>query len=291
MAVLLATLSSVLWGTGDFMGGSLSRRAHPVAVVRAAQALAVIGLVAVAGVTGELGRTGAVGWGIAAGTAGCIGLTAFYSALAAGTMGVVAPIAAVGVIIPVAYGFLRGDEATVTHGLGIAVTILGVVLATGPERRGGRGAATSGRSARPGPDRPEVSPLLLAAVAAAGFGAALLLVAEGGEVSVAMTLLTMRVTTTIICTVALAVVVRGATQPSRRDLPTLALIATTDAAANGLYVVAVGLGQLSISAVAASLYPAVTAVLAWRFHDERLRPLQVTGVVATLIGVALLAAG
>ncbi len=44
-------------------------------------------------------------------------------------------------------------------------------------------------------------------------------------------------------------------------------------------------------AVLASLYPAVTAVLAWRLHGERLRPLQLAGVAAALAGVVLLSAG
>ena len=48
---------------------------------------------------------------------------------------------------------------------------------------------------------------------------------------------------------------------------------------------------ISVTAVFASLYPAVTALLAWRFHHERLRRIQVVGVVATLLGVGLMAAG
>ena len=41
----------------------------------------------------------------------------------------------------------------------------------------------------------------------------------------------------------------------------------------------------------ASLYPAVTAVLAWRIHHERLRRIQVVGAAVTLAGVGLIAAG
>ena len=51
------------------------------------------------------------------------------------------------------------------------------------------------------------------------------------------------------------------------------------------------LAPVSVSAVLASLYPAVTALLAWRFHHERLRPVQVVGVVATIAAVGLIAAG
>src|ERR1700712_3322132 len=110
MSALLALCSSVLWGTGDFLGGTLSRRVHPVAVVQATQGLAAVVLIIVAAASGGLSApVGYIPWGIAAGLAGLVGLGCFYSALAAGTMGVVAPIAACGVIVPVVAGVIAGE--------------------------------------------------------------------------------------------------------------------------------------------------------------------------------------
>jgi drug/metabolite transporter (DMT)-like permease len=68
-------------------------------------------------------------------------------------------------------------------------------------------------------------------------------------------------------------------------------IGATDAGANGLYAIAANMSLISVTAVFASLYPAVTALLAWRVHHEQLRRVQVVGVVATLLGVGLMAAG
>ena len=48
-------------------------------------------------------------------------------------------------------------------------------------------------------------------------------------------------------------------------------------------------GLLSLVAVLSSLYPAMTAVLARTVHSERLRPVQLAGVLGALAGVALLA--
>jgi len=281
MAALLASLSSLLWGTGDFLGGTLSRRVHPVAVMQATQGLAGVVLVVIVVATGEQGRTGAIGWGIAAGAAGCLGLGCFYAALAAGTMGVVAPIAALGVVVPVGAGLIGGDSPSPAQLVGIVVAIVGVVLASGPERAATAGSSTAARRRAP----------LLAAVAALSFGLVLTLVPEGSEVSVAMTLLAMRVTNFSLCTALLLTGLRRATRPGRRDLPSLSVIAATDTGANGTYAVAATMGQVSVSAVLASLYPAVTALLAWRFHHERLRPVQVVGVVATIAAVGLIAAG
>jgi drug/metabolite transporter (DMT)-like permease len=278
MGAFLALLSSALWGTGDFLGGTLSRRAHPITVIRASQGMAAVVMGAIVVVAGEAGRVGAIGWGVAASACGCIGLGAFYAALASGTMGVVAPIAATGVVIPVAVGLAGGDTPGAFQLAGIVVAVVGVVLASGPERD----AIDVRRSRRP---------LVLAGVASVGFGGALALLAQGAEVSVAMTLFSMRTTSAVGCTVVLLTWLRTAARPQRRDLPVLATIATTDGAANGAYAVATTLGAVSVSAVLASLYPAVTVLLAWRIHHERLQRVQVVGVVATFVGVALIAAG
>ncbi len=279
MGALLAGLSSLLWGTGDFVGGTLSRRAHPVAVMRATQGFTAVVLAIAVVATGELGRTGAIGWGVAGGVLGCVGLGSFYAALAAGTMGVVAPIAATGVVIPVAIGLLRGESPQPAQFAGMALAIVGVILASGPER----GARAAGRETR--------RPLVLAGIAALAFGGVLVVVAEGGEESVGMTLLVMRIVNAGIGTALLLTVLRRAPRPTRADLPQLGVVVVTDTGANWTYALAAGMGQLSISAVLASLYPAVTALLAWRIHGERLARVQVVGVVATLVGVALIAAG
>ena len=48
---------------------------------------------------------------------------------------------------------------------------------------------------------------------------------------------------------------------------------------------------MSVTAVLASLYPAVTVLLARRLHAERLVGLQLPGVALALVGVVLLASG
>lgn len=301
MSALLALCSSVLWGTGDFLGGTLSRRVHPLRVIRLSQAMALVGLLVIAVATGDLDAPlGYLGWGVAAGLAGLVGLGCFYAALAAGTMGVVAPVASTGVLVPVLVGLARGESPSVGQFLGIAVTVAGVVLASGPQRST-HPATRPASDARPGSEalprpaapsrRASRRPLLLAAVTALAFGSALVLVADGSATSTVMLLATMRATNAGIASVVLCTAARGSVGPGRRDLPVVALIATTDAGANGLYAAATHSGLVSLSAVLASLYPAVTVVLAWRLHGERLARVQMAGVGLLLIGVLLIAAG
>ena len=73
-------------------------------------------------------------------------------------------------------------------------------------------------------------------------------------------------------------------------LGVIVLAGALDMAANAFYVLAALAGYLSIAAVLTSLYPASTVFLARFVLGERLAPLQKTGVVCALAGVALIAA-
>ena len=97
MPALLALLSSALWGTADFLGGTASRRLGAVRVVLVSQAVALVGLVPLVLLLAPEVRGRAIVAGVAAGVVGPGALLAFYRALAVGTMGVVAPVAALGV--------------------------------------------------------------------------------------------------------------------------------------------------------------------------------------------------
>jgi len=88
--VLLALLSSVLWGTSDFLGGTATRRLPGASVVLVSQFVALLGLLPVAALTGAFTTpTSYVLPAVLAGLIGTTALGAFYNALATGTMGVV----------------------------------------------------------------------------------------------------------------------------------------------------------------------------------------------------------
>ncbi len=280
MAVVLALLSSLLWGTADYLGGSATRRLPALAVVLLSQLAALVCLVPLALVT-DADPAAVLGLGVVAGVVGPLALLAFYRALALGTMGVVAPVAALGVAVPVVAGLAAGESPGRAALAGIGVAVVGVVLASGPELRGeGRGGPV---------------PLVLALGAALGFGAVFVLLAEAsgeqgdGVGAVLGVLLVMRATSVLLLLAVVAAALRGRTgRPDgaglRRALPVLVVIGVFDVGANGTYAVATQSGLVSVTAVLASLYPVVTGVLAWRLQGERLGGVQ-------WAGVALLAGG
>jgi drug/metabolite transporter (DMT)-like permease len=277
VAELLAVLSSVMWGTADFLGGTFTRRLRPLSVVSVTMPAAVPVLLGVVLLTGDYrSPTGYLPWALASGPVGLLAVSSFYRALATGTMGVVAPVAATGVVVPLVVGLAQGATPS-------PVQLAGLFLAT---------AATIGVSAsgRVREERPARLPLVLAFVSGLGFGFVTVGIGEGSHSSVLMTLLVMRATSsTVLLLVWLALRERPAL--AKRDVGALWLVGLMDAGANAVYGSAVRLGVFAIVVVLGSLYPAATVLLARQVHKERLSRLQLVGVLALLVAVPMIAAG
>jgi drug/metabolite transporter (DMT)-like permease len=278
VAEFLAILSSLMWGTADFLGGTFTRRLRLLSVVSVTLPAAVPVLLVLVLVTGEYhASTGYLPWALASGPVGLLAVTAFYRALATGTMGVVAPVAATGVVVPLVVGLAQGGRPSV-------VQLSGLVLATVATI----GVSASGsREEGPPPSR---TPLVLAFVSGLGFGFVTVGIGEGSHSSVLMTLLVMRTTSSVIL---LLVWLRLRERPSLgvRDTAGLWLVGLLDAGANAVYGSAVRLGVFSIIVVLGSLYPAATVLLARQVHHERLTRLQLVGVATLLVAVPMITAG
>jgi drug/metabolite transporter (DMT)-like permease len=271
---LLALAASALWGTSDFGGGLISRRLDASAAVLISQAVALAGLLVLLPfvhlMAGPYLLTGA-----AAGVVATLSLAAFYRSMATAPMSLVAPITAAGSAIPVLVGIARGEHLSIPQVAGIVVTLIGIVLASGPEFRSGVAVRRQA--------------LWLAIGAAVGFGVAYTLLALAAGHGLYGTLLSQRIGGLIVLG---PIVLRSGVLPglglSARRLAALAAIGLTDIVANGSYALAASRGNLSIAAVLASLYPVVTALLARTLLSERLRRVQSVGVITALAGVLLL---
>ena len=278
MAILMALLSSAVWGTSDFIGGLLSRRLPVYLVVATSQAAGLTAVTVAALATG--GFSDGHGWvapAIAGGLSLAVGLVLFYRALATGTMGIVSPLAALGVLVPVTVGLLRGDAPSAVTSVGVVVALAGAVAASGPELRGRTGA----------------KPIALAALAAVCFGVAMVMLAQGAKANPLMSLWGMRATSVSGLTlVLLGLTTSGARFAMRAaDVPLIVLAGLGDAGANLLFSFASLRGYLSVVSVLASLYPAMTVVLARVVLRQRLLPVQLAGIAAALGGVVLVSLG
>jgi len=281
LAIALALGSSLLWGIADYLGG-LKSRSLPVPVVLAGMYLAsTVVLVTFAGVRGDgLPGREAIVAGLLAGLAGIAALMAFYRALAIGTMSIVAPVASTGVALPVLVGLATGDQPGLLRSIGLAAAVVGVVLAS---RQDGESIADP---------RLQRQSIVLAIVAGLGFGTYFVLAEIASRDDVAWALLLSRIAATpFVIAFAVLVLRRGGARPSLSGLVALAGIGMLDLGANVFYNVATTHGELSTVAVASSLYPVTTVLLAAALLGERVRGVQRVGVVVALFGVVLIAGG
>jgi drug/metabolite transporter (DMT)-like permease len=274
---VLALGSSLFGGTADFLGGTTSRLIGTTQFMFCAQLGGMVIAVGWVAIGGEpVPDLAALATAAAAGVGLLVGIGAFFQAMVVGTLSVVAPISAIGVVVPIAAGIAQGERLGAAQVLGIFAVLAGIALAARQPRQAGRTLAVSG--------------LGLSLLAALGGGLFLWLVAQAShDGGIAWTLLVIRAIT--LCTLAgILSVRRTSLRPALELRIAVRLLAfvVTGFLGLALYALATLHGQLAVVSVLASLYPAVTVLLAHRVLGERLHRPQQIGVATMLLGVVLL---
>jgi drug/metabolite transporter (DMT)-like permease len=276
VAVLLALMSALVYGTADFCGGLAARRAPAQAVVAASQAAGLVVLLALLPWLGGAAGPADYAWAAGAGAAGTVGLVLFYRALADGVMSVVAPVTALcAAAVPVLAGFALGERLGPVAAVGIALALVAVVLVSADE------GLSSLRQLRL---RTLGAPL----AAGTGFGLFFTLLDRTSPDSGLTPLLAARGTAVVLLLVP-ALIGRRSLRIPRPALPLVVVGGTLDVAANALYLVATQQpGPLAVLGVLASLYPVSTVVLAQVVLRERLVPAQAAGLGTAALAVVLI---
>src|SRR5438128_2228883 len=275
MATLLALAASLTWGLSDFFGPVKARALGTLRVLFYVQIGGLAAIALIVAVRGKGPADSTVWLAIPAAISGTLGFYAYYRGMAVGAISVVAPIAGVSAIVPVIVGVASGDRPSVGQQLGIACARVGVFLASREPRRGGpRIAAGVG----------------LALLAAIGFGGYFPPMHAAGRADFWWASLLFRVTSAAVILAAIAIR-RPPLAVAPRQVPLLALIGIGDTLGNFLFAVASSSALVSITSVLASLYPAVTVVLARLVLAERVARSQEVGIALTLAGVALISVG
>ena len=277
MGLVLALAAAVTYGSADFLGGLASRRASTLLVTLVAQSAGLAVVLPIALVLRTPADPASLAWGAASGVFGCIGIVAFFRALASGAMSAAAPVTAVvGAALPVVAGLLLGERPGFGAWAGIAAGLVAVAtISWGGERSGGAGRGSLG----------------LAVVAGVGFGLFFTALSRAAPTSGLWPLFAGRIGSLSL----LAVVLLAGRMPVWRAKPAalgMAVVSgTVDMTANVFFLLATRQGELALVAVLTSLYPAATVLLALVVLRERLRRSQLAGVALALLAVALIASG
>lgn len=275
MTLGLSLAACFLWGITDFMGGFKSKQLPAVTVIFISSVFSVIALSAVLAVRHEpVPPLGTFLWAFAAGVCGLLSMYFLYRGLSMGMMSIVAPIAATGVIIPVLAGIVRGDSLTVYQGVGIGLAILGTVFISSDKKTVH--------------NRAEIKlALKYAVVAAVTSGLYLISIAKTGSHSPFWSIFALRLTYAGML-LPFVIAQRSSIRLELAHYATLAGMGILDTFAALAYVMAVGIGLLSVVSVISSLYPAVTVMLSVGLLKERLSMKQGAGVLVSFCGIVLL---
>jgi drug/metabolite transporter (DMT)-like permease len=283
LVVVLGLSCAIIYGAGDYFGGIASRKLSPVRVVAFA-GLIGLGLLLLA--TTFIGGTlseGAVFWGVLSGVAGSMAILTLYWALAIGPMSILSPLTAViSAIVPLGWGVVLGERLTVVGYIALGIALIAVVLV--------------GFVPEKGAVRPSVKGVVIASISGLLIGVLLILLHSAPEDSGLLPLIFNRVSyLAILWTIVLVIWLRSRRTgtsfgpPARTVLWPIVAAGVADAAANTLLIIGFRLGDLSVIAVLAALYPAGTIALAAIFLKERIAPVQWVGLGLALVAAAMLA--
>jgi drug/metabolite transporter (DMT)-like permease len=278
VSVLLALAAALAYGLSDFIGGVASRRtsAWPVAFLASVGALCgAAGLVVL--VPGTPSR-GDLWWGVLAGLGGGAGGAFLYRGLAAGRMGVVAPISGVGAAtLPVVVGVATGERPAALVWVGLALALPGIWLVA--------------REPSLDHDQPRSAEGVVDGVLAGiGFG---VIFAAMGQVpdTAGYAPLAAAQATALIGIAVTAAMLKGSVVPRAGTdwwgfggglLATAAVLA---------FLLATQRGLLAVASVLTSLYPAFTVLLASAWLKEHVHRAQGMGLGLCAVAVICVAAG
>ena len=276
LAAACALAASIAWGVGDFLGGLKSRTVPVLVVLVLAQVSGVVAIGLVVAIAGNPPPGASILWAPLAAIFGTIGLAAFFRGMAVGSISVVAPIAAVGAVVPVVFGIATGDDVSSVQLVGFVFALGGVALASFERPEGGSARLAAG------------VPWALAAVI--GFGGYYVPMHEASGEDFLWAAFTFRVS---VCVLVFAawLVFRPPLSAAKGSLIAIGMIGVMDTAGNSFFAAASSQGDVSVVSVLATLYPVVTVGLAAAVLSERVAGLQLVGVVAAMTGVLLISAG
>jgi len=286
LAIILGLTGALCWGGADFAARFASRRVGAFRTLFYMQFFGFLVLSAYLKFRGGFFDGIAPGWhpwalAALAGVLNMVASLSLYYSFEIGVMSIVAPVSSAYPALTVTLAIMSGERITPLRGGGLAVTLLGVIL-----------AATSFAPVK-GPAAKETARLAKgvgwAILAALGFGTLFwflgfyVIPAVGPTISVWV----IRLTSFSVLAL-LAVPARQSLQlPSGNVWWMLAAVGFLDTAAFIANNAGLRTGQVSVVSVLASLYGAVTVVLAWIFLREKLERSQWCGIVLIFVGIVL----
>jgi drug/metabolite transporter (DMT)-like permease len=275
MGVMYGLLAAIGWGTGDFLLSRISRQIGLRQALLWAQLLGIgaIGLVLL--ISRDPLPTDGWLWllAVVVNIFNVAGTVLLYRALTIGTLAIVSPIAASFAVVTAALAVAGGERPEPLAFGGALLVVVGVIVVS---RAGAEGRTAS-----------------LKGIGAA-MGAALcygiffwMLAPVSAGMGIAWPVLVGRLLAVLTALVMLGLARERPHLPPRSTWGALTTAVIFDTGAFLSYNLGIATAYVSVVAALASIFSAVTVILAWLILRERLASLQWAGVAAVIVGVLL----
>lgn len=277
---VLASLSSVLWGSADFLGGVAAKRAPSplVTCFSGIGGLATV-LLGIFFLHGSPSPSD-LAWGALAGVCGALGASLMYRALALGPMSLASPVfSLIGLCVPVLFGLAAGERPGLVSWIGVLLAMFAIPLLS---------MTGEGEGHHP---REHVRRTLGVSIAAGlVIGWFLVCLARIGHGAGLWPLVAARISGTGALATWFLLRGQALVLPPASRLPAIGAGAV-DSAANIAYLLAVQRAPLVLVAALVSLAPAATALLARFTLSERWTLAQAAGLALALVAGLCISVG
>jgi len=300
LAIILGLTGALCWGGADFAARFASRRVGAYRTLFFMQFFGFIALSVYLKFRGGFFEGIAPGWhpwalAALAGAINMIASLSLYYSFQVGVMSIVAPVSSAYPALTVALAIASGERITALRGAGLAVTLVGVILAatTFTSAAASTLNETAAKESATKEAAKETAHLSKgvgwAILAALGFGVLFWFLGFYVVPAVGPTISVWVIRLTSFSVLAIAAI------PARQSLNLprgsvwwlLAAVGFLDTAAFVANNAGLHTGQVSVVSVLASLYGAVTVVLAWLFLREKLERSQWFGIILIFAGIVL----
>jgi len=287
MGILLGVLTALTWGGSDFLARFATQR---MGTLRTMLYMQLTGFILLTIALPWLGGWGHLAdgsgwqpwaWGALAGCVNAVSTLSLYRSFEIGKMAVVAPLSASYPVLSVSLSLLSGERLSLPRAIGIACTMLGVLLVAGGEKPPDQNDAEAVRRSGKG--------ITWALSSAVGFGVLFWLLGTHviPRVGAPQTVWMIRLTCTAVVTAAILLARQPIGLPRNTRLISLGMGAG-DTSAFALSNRAMEIEQVAVISVLGSLYGAVTVALAAIVLREHVSRWQWAGIASIFSGIYLM---
>ncbi len=275
-SLLLGLTAALVWGMHDFTVRRVSALASAAALYLMVLGFGALWILPFAPLSSGWSafHPGLTGFTIAAGLVYAFGVYALYRAFAIGPVRLVAPICGAYPLLSVGLALAQGQTITAQVWLAAAAVVAGVGLVA-------RGEGGSGQNA----SRVAIA---WSVAAATGFFASFGMLHAATEQAAPLPVALVARLAGFAGILALVLWQKVDLRPALPLWPTLAMMAALDLGGMFAVTAAGSFDRPEFASVASSCFGLVTVLLAWRFLNEPVRPVQWAGIGVVFAGVAVL---